>query len=252
MKKIIALLVIIAFAFGCSSESTSSEPKSGQSDSSGDTGKGGSLARFTILNNYLYTVDYGKLNVFSLLNPEEPVFVNAVPVGFDIETLFSYKNYLYIGSKNGMFIYDASSPETPVKLSQVNHFTACDPVIANDSYAFVTLHSNTDCGGNNKNVLQIYDITDVKNPVFISSRNLVNPIGIGLYKDYLFVCDDEVKVFDVSNPKEAKLVYNINKESFDVIVYGDLLVLIGKTGLHQYRLNNDDIKNTEFLSTLSI
>jgi hypothetical protein len=216
-----------------------------------DTGQGGSLARFALYLDYLYVVDDTNLNVFSIIDREEPVQVNTIPIGFNIETLFNYKNYLYIGSRNGMFIYDLNIPEEPSYASDVQHFTACDPVVANDTHAFVTLHTNIGCG-TNINVLEIYDVADVTNPILVSSRNLTRPIGLGLYGDYLFVCDDEVKVFDISNPESSELVTSIDVDSFDVIINNGILVLIGDNGLYQYSLDINDITNINLLSTINI
>ena len=245
MKKLFYILFASVVLFSCDSDSNSNGNDLGSA-----IGQGGSLASFIIAGNYLYTVDDQSLNVFSIIDSENPVKVNDIQIGFRIETLFSYKQYLYIGSQNGMFIYSIENPEEPQYLSGVDHFTACDPVVANYSYAFVTLHSNTDCG-NDINVLEIYDVTDVLTPVLISSRNLTNPIGLALYNDYLFVCDDEVKIFDVSNPEASVLVTTINRDVFDVIIKNNLLILIGKNGLHQYRLDENNIENIVALSTIS-
>lgn len=247
MKKYFTLIIIAIF-FGCDSDSTdmSSSPSSPS-----NSGQGGSLARFTVLNDYLYTVDHQSMNVFNIANPEQPVQVNTVHIGFDIETLFNYKQYLYIGSRNGMYIYSIENPEMPTYLSDVRHFTACDPVVANDNFAFVTLHANIGCG-TNINKLEIYDITDVLNPVLISERNLVKPIGLGLFNNYLFVCDDEVKIFDISDPENSQLVHSINRDAFDVIIQNDLLILIGENGLYQYRLDGNNIQNINQLSQINI
>lgn len=246
MKKIL-LYICIAFAvLACDNDGDSN-----QQSASSDTGKAGSLARFTVVGNYMYTVDYSTLKVFNLNTPENPVLVNTVNIGFDIETLFSYKEYLYIGSNSGMYIYGITSPENPNYISQAQHFTSCDPVVANDTYAYVSLHSETWCG-NNINSLEIYDVTDVSNPVFISSRNLTYPKGIGLYQNYLIVCDDEVKIFDVTNPENSTLAASINREVFDVIVNGDHLILIGDGGLFQYQLDPESIGNIQELSSISI
>ncbi|WP_299365819.1 hypothetical protein [Winogradskyella sp.] len=247
MKKIYTILTFALMLLGCSSDSTSND----SSNSFTETGQGGSLARFSIYLDYLYVVDDSNLNVFSIVNNEQPVLVNTVPIGFNIETLFNYRNYLYIGSRNGMFIYSIANPETPSYLSDVQHFTACDPVVANDTHAFVTLHTNIGCGID-INVLEIYDVTEVTNPILISSRNLVQPIGIGLYGNYLFVCDDEVKVFDVSDPENSNLVTSIDVDAFDVIINSDIIVLIGDNGLYQYSLNNNNINNISHLSTINI
>lgn len=242
MKNILTILSIL-FIISCSKDGNNSGSQEALS------GQGGSLASFTILNDYLYTVDNNSLNVFSIVNTEQPVKVNDVPIGFRIETLFNYKENLYIGSRDGMFIYSVHTPEEPTYLADVQHFTSCDPVIANDTHAFVTLHGGNNCG-NNINILEIYDITDVINPVLVSSRNLTSPIGMGLYEDYLFVCDDEVKIFDVTNPEESVLVTSIDKNVFDVIISNDLLILIGENGLYQYSLDANNIENIQPLSSI--
>lgn len=244
MRKIYSILIIAVLLFNCDSDGTND-------GSFSDTGQGGSLARFALYGDYLYVVDNTNLNVFSIINTQEPVQVNTVPIGFNIETLFSYQNYLYIGSRNGMFIYNVDNVEEPTYVSDVQHFTACDPVVANDTHAFVTLHTNIGCG-TNINVLEIYDVADITNPVLISSRNLARPIGLSLYNNYLFVCDDEVKVFDISDPSDSQLVTSLDINSFDVIINNGILVLIGQNGLYQYSLDPNDITNITPLSTLNI
>ena len=170
---------------------------------------------------------------------------------FNIETLFSYKEFLFIGSRNGMFIYSAANPEEPIFLSEAQHFTSCDPVVANFTHAFVTLNTTNGCG-TGISALQIYNVEDLENPVLISSRNLTRPIGLGLYGNYLIVCDDEVKIFDISDPENAQLVHSINKDTFDVIIRGNLLILVGDNGLFQYSLDENNIQNTTELSTINI
>ncbi|NQX84475.1 MAG: hypothetical protein HRT67_00880 [Flavobacteriaceae bacterium] len=245
MKKLYNILIISILLLGCSSDNSLNNT------SGKENGQGGSLARFSIYLDYLYVVDDSNLNVFSISENENPVLVNVVPIGFNIETLFNYQNYLYIGSRNGMFIYNVNNPETPTYLSDVQHFTACDPVVANSSHAFVTLHADIGCG-TTINVLEIYDVNEVTNPILIASRNLIKPIGLGLYGDYLFVCDDEVKIFDVSNPENSVLVTSINRDAFDIIINNNKLVLIGEHGLYQYSIDSEDINNINHMSTISI
>jgi hypothetical protein len=233
---------------GCDSNSDSGDSAAAFSNS---TGEGGSLARFTIFDDYLYTVDNQDLNVFSIIDNEQPVQVNEIQIGFNIETLFSFKEYLFIGSQNGMFIYSVENPETPEYLSEAQHFTACDPVVANATHAYVTLHSDIGCG-NTLNQLQIYNVQDIENPILLSTRNLTRPIGLGLYNNYLIVCDDEVKIFDISDPENAQLVHNINRDAFDVIIQENILILVGDSGVYQYRLDETNIQNTMELSTINI
>jgi len=243
MKKIFLTVVMFILLLSCSTDSNSI--KGGNSD-----GQGGSLAIFTLKNNYLYSVDFAKLNVFSLLNEKQPVQVNSIQIGFDIETIFSLDDYLFVGSRSAMYIYSIADPEKPVKLSQVQHFTACDPVIANATHSFVTLNSNRFCGNNN-NVLQIYNTTNLSAPVLVHSRNLVAPKGLALYGNYLFVCDDVIKIFNITNPVEPVLAANIDRECFDLIIRGNQLFAIGNSGLYRYELNPSDITDNKFKSLVA-
>lgn len=241
--KYLKFLILFLVLIGCSDD--------GNNDSSPSTdGQGGSLAIFALKNDYLYTVDNQNLNVFSLIDSNQPTKVNTVNVGFNIETLFSNDQYLYIGSRNGMFIYSIENPENPMYLSSAQHFTSCDPVIANETHAFVSLHSNTNCG-NNINVLQVYDIADQANPILIHQRNLTHPKGIGLYHNFLVVCDDDLKIFDIQNPNEPILVKAINKNCFDVIIHGNDLFAIGNQSLSRFTLDQNDITNVVLKSEIT-
>ncbi len=245
MKRYSVLYIVLVLISSCSTDSTSSDSVTS------DQGQGGSLATFAIKGDYLYTVDNEDLNVFNITQTDNPVLVNTVSIGFGIETIFGFKDYLYIGSQDGMFIYDIENPEFPNELSSVQHFTACDPVVANENYAFVTLWSDLGCGGL-VNQLEVYDVTDVVNPVLINIRELTFPKGLGLYGDYLVVCDDEIKIFDVSDPVNSTLVHSIDRLAFDVIIQGDLLIAIGENGVYQYQLDSNNITNTEALSVIDI
>ncbi len=246
MKRYFIFLLITIFILACSNDNDSISFDSGDS-----VGQGGSLAIFTIKGDYLYTVDNEDLNVFNIAQTDNPVLVNTVSIGFGIETIYCFKDYLYIGSRSGMFIYTIENPEFPQILSSVQHMTACDPVVANENFAFVTLWSDLGCGGT-VNQLEVYDVRDVLNPILINVRELTFPKGLGLYENYLIVCDDEIKIFDVSDPINSTLVYSIDKLAFDVIIQGNLLIAIGENGLYQYELDATDITNTTSLSTINI
>jgi hypothetical protein len=227
-------MVLAVIAVACSGDSSES------TGISKDNGVGGSLAIFALRGDYLYTVDQNTLNVFSLVNQTGPVKVNDVNIGFNIETLFSDAGYLYVGSQNGMYIYSIANPENPVFVSEAQHFTACDPVVANSSHAFVTLHSNTNCG-NNINALMVYDLANPAQPQLIHQRSLVAPKGLGLYGNYLAVCDDEIKIFDITNPAEPVLAASINQECFDVIITDNTLFAIAGHAVYRYALNPQNI-----------
>lgn len=242
-KRYLIAVFSILIVFSCS-ESDSSV----SADFSGD-GQGGSLATFTLKGDYLYTVDFFNLSVFNISDVSNPVKVNTIDVGFNIETLFSFKEYLFIGSQDAMYIYDVNNAELPKLLSRSNHFRACDPVVANDTNAYVTLHSNATCGGA-INELKTYNIEDVENPILLNTRGLTQPKGLSLYGDnYLLVCDDSVKIFDITDPNDSKYVDEITTQgAIDIIIRNDHAFIISEFAIEQYQLNSSDITNATQIS----
>src|ERR1044072_4880216 len=102
-------------------------------------GSGGSTARFAISGNYLYTVDNANLKVFDISTANDPVLKNTVPVGFEIETIYPFKDKLFIGSTSAVHIFSINNPEQPQKLSTAispEVIRRCDPVVAKDTVAY--------------------------------------------------------------------------------------------------------------------
>ncbi|HET9434503.1 MAG TPA: hypothetical protein VFO37_12140, partial [Chitinophagaceae bacterium] len=110
--------------------------------SSSPIGAGGSMARFTIMNDRLYTVGLSELSVFNISNTADPSQTNTINVGgWNIETIYPFKDKLFIGSRSGMFIFNVVNADAPAPAGQFEHARSCDPVIADDNYAYVTLRS---------------------------------------------------------------------------------------------------------------
>ena len=59
-------------------------------DSGGVIGTGGSLARFTIVQNNLYAVDNTTLTTIDVSNPTQMILEDQQDVGFGIETIFPF------------------------------------------------------------------------------------------------------------------------------------------------------------------
>jgi hypothetical protein len=235
-NRYILIAYILLFAMACSKDSASS------SDST-DTGsgKGGSMARFTIAGDYLYTVDNQTLKAFSLELPKAPELKDESQIGFGIETISPMGNSLFIGTQNGMYIFDITDPFSPIQISYFQHIYSCDPVVSDGKYAYVTLSSSSRCG-NSTNELQIIDIKDLSHPQLVSSVRLQSPQGLGVDNNVLFVCDDGLKIFDITNPANAKLVNKFNIDAYDVIPLGNKLLVIGPGGFYQYSYNGLRIK----------
>lgn len=221
------------------------------SSNGNNTGLGGSLARYTIVGRYLYTVDANNLNVFDLDAANGPQLVNKQNIGFAIETVFPFKNYLFIGSNSAMYIYSLSNPAQPQQLSETMHINGCDPVVANDTLAFLTIHGGNACGAM-INELQIYDIRNLQQPIWIKSVPMNHPLGLALNQQYLYVCDQEkgLYVVDISNPEMPVIKNTLSGEIFlDVIADANTQTLIAmlKDGIALY-----DMSNPIFLSKLSV
>ncbi|MEL6805112.1 MAG: hypothetical protein AAFO91_15175, partial [Bacteroidota bacterium] len=154
-------------------------------------GIGGSLARFTINNGTLYTVDNSELKTFDLSNPSTPDERGTIQLGWDIETIFPSGNLLFIGSRTGMHILDGTDPLNPVQLSTFDHAQSCDPVFVKGDLAYVTLRSGVDEQWCNTitNRMEIVDISNPSNPVLIETYDLNFPAGLTVTDDLLFLCE---------------------------------------------------------------
>jgi hypothetical protein len=202
----------------------------------GPVGVSGSMARFALVNNFLYTVNNSRLTSFDISNTVAPVQTANQMLGWNIETIFPFKNKLFIGSRTGMFIYDINNPASPLYQGQFNHMQSCDPVIADDHYAYVTLRSGNACG-DLQSRLDVININNVLSPSLLKSYNLKNPYGITKEGNLLFVCDGTagLKMYDAMNPQNLILKTEITGiETFDAIALNGNLLVVAKDGLYQY------------------
>lgn len=211
-----------------------------KSDDSGSTGevsgKGGSLARFTIAGNYLYTVDQSSLHTISLADAEHPQKVGAKELGIYTETIYPYQNTLLLGTETGMFVYDLSNPANPQQVTYFQHIRSCDPVVAQDNYAYVTLNTGNQRCFNGTNELQILDISNLNTPQLVKSISLTKPLGLDIDNDTLYLCDQGIKVFNVASKQTpVQINYFSDIDAQDVIHQPGRIIVIGSDGLHQYK-----------------
>jgi hypothetical protein len=200
------------------------------------TGKGGSLARFTIINDYLYVLSGSDLQLFEIKNPAAPSVWERIRIGWDIETIFPYQDKLFIGGQEGMYIYDNRNPANPIQISRFSHVTSCDPVVVEGNYAYVTLRGGTRCGGRN-NRLEIIDISNIYNPRLIADYPMDGPYGLGIDRGLLFICDGDagLKLFDATDPYNLVPVLSFpDIKTHDVILHNEIAILVGREGLYQY------------------
>ena len=207
------------------------------------TGTGGSLARFQIVDNYLYTVGNYEMAIFNIQNLAEPVLSNTQYAGWNIETMFQAEGYLYLGSTNGMYIYNLVNPSSPEFVSDFTHWEGCDPVVVDGDYAYLTLRGGNLCG-QLESVLEVIDISDKTNPTLAARYNLENPYGLGIKNNMLYVCDGTagLKLFERETSEDLRLVNSLKDiQAKDVIPLEKSLIMIGEKTLYQYEYIENNI-----------
>ncbi len=214
------------------------------------SGQGGSLARFMIVGDYLYCIDLSSLVVFSIADSGKPVYRNRVTIGWDIETIFNKDSLLFIGGMNGMYVYNISDPEKPVHLSQFRHARGCDPVVVDDTIAYVTIRDGSTCGAGT-NQLLVIGVGNVKNPVLLSTYQCSNPYGLAVYNKHIYLCDGSqgLRIYNVKNATTLELKTNMKEiVPHDVIIHNEILYLIANNQVLLYSLT--DLINPILLSTI--
>jgi len=206
----------------------------------------GSMSRFALYQDNLYVVINNQMQVFKLsgLLPER--VVENFPVGFNVETIFSYGDHLFLGTPTGMLIYSVEDPVSPVWKSTITHAQGCDPVVVSDDIAYVTIRSGNACG-QEENELIVIDVSDKVEPKMIETYKMTSPKGLGIDRKTLFVCDDGLKVYDVTDVTtiDEHLIKHFSNgfDGYDVIPYNNVLMMIADDGIHQYDYSNlTDIK----------
>jgi len=235
MKNKILLSMLATFLVGCGGESSSSTSFS----------QGGSMARFAISGNYLYTINKREMNVLDIADASTPKNLNKIHVPFDVETLFAYEDNLYVGSSSGLYIYDKTTPTQPTRISMLRHVQSCDPVVVSEDIAYVTLHTNSSCWqGAGDNRLEIIDVKIPETPTLIKAIDMWEPKGLAVDGENLFICDGSngLKVYQI-NKSDNNDTVNISidlKDSkseidcYDVIANNKILVVSNGKDIRQF------------------
>jgi hypothetical protein len=221
---------------GVTTYNATTTTNTGTSTGSGNTGTGGSTAKFTISKNRLYVIAQQDIKVYNIANAKKLEYKIRVPIGKVIETLFPYGNSLFIGSNMGMFEYDISNPDNPTNPKYVQHVTSCDPVVANDSIAFLTLRTGAGCQGTS-NVLQAYSLAGgLRDNTYLYQVQFTNPYGLALSGKHVYVCDAQYGMGILNITKQLNQSTRVNfKPSgihfFDLIPFNNYLMAQTQSGI---------------------
>ena len=235
LKYILFAAVLLCICWSCSGDLLSPT-----SSTSGNTGKGGSLARFAFVGNYLYVVDDINVKTYNVSKAENPELVGTIRIGWGVETIFAYGKNLFFGSQTGVHLFEIQKDGQPKYVSFYRHFQSCDPVVSDGQYAYSTIRSGVACRTTTPiNELHILDISDIQNPKQVSVVPMTNPIGLTIDGNTLFVCDAGLRILDVSDkkvPREIKYLKDI--DAVDVIGLDKQLIIIGKSSVTQLDYHN--------------
>lgn len=211
---------------------------------------GGSMSRFSIYQDYLYAVIRDQMTIFDL-SPEQPVkATESLYIGWSVETIFSYKQHMYLGTPTGLVIYSVEDPLKPVYTSSIQHVYGCDPVVVENDIAYVTIRSGTSCGQTD-NELIVIDVANPAEPKQLVSYSMVSPKGLGIENNILFLCDDGVQIFRADDPMTImanKLAHYKGMDGYDLIPFHPTLMMIATDGIYQYNYSDlTDIKQISYL-----
>lgn len=235
----------------CSTVSAAASVPATSAAASSPTATNGSTARFSVINNFLYTVGYSNLTAFDITNSFAPSFASTVQVDWHVETIYPLKDKLFVGTNNGMYMYDVmTDPAKPALIGQFTHVRACDPVISDGDYAYVTLNDSSACLGI-QNELQIVNIKDVGNSFLVKAYQLTHPVGLSKDGNNLFVCDGKagLKVYNAADVNSLQLIAQLSDAAdYDVIAENGIAIVVAANGIYQY--DYSDPANIHLISKL--
>ncbi len=212
----------------------------------------GSMARFGLYEDYMYSVINNMLTIFDLSGDTPKKAIESLHIGYDVETIFNYEDKLFMGTPTGLLIYSVENPLAPTHRSFITHIWGCDPVVVENDIAYVTVHAGNNCG-QNFNELIIIDVKDVDHPQPIATYTMTKPKGLGIDNGILFVCDDGLKIFDATDPLTLmgkRLAHYSGMDGYDVIPFNNVLMMIAEDGIYQY--DYSDVNEIKELSMIKI
>ena len=96
---------------------------------------------------------YAGFSIIDVSDPSNPIEVSSDNPDWSY-SIFSDRNYLYVGTESGLYIYDISDPSNPVEIGSIYNF-AVTGIFVLKNYAYLVDWSNS---------LRILNISDPTNP----------------------------------------------------------------------------------------
>ncbi|MDL2256715.1 hypothetical protein LJC06_00755 [Bacteroidales bacterium OttesenSCG-928-I14] len=211
----------------------------------------GSMSRFALKFNHLYTIDGQSMRVYDLNSLEskqrESAIVSTPP---NTERLSYSENKLFLISPGGMNTYLVTNPAQPVNVGETDFINSCNHISVFGDIAYVTSYSGNSCK-QAQSKLTLFDVSDTCEE--IEAYQMSNPRGIEAYGGKLFVCDEGLKVYQTSNTQpiiHKQLLHLKDIRALDVKMLGNILVVTCTKGLLQYKMEADS--RLSLLSTIPV
>lgn len=216
----------------------------------GTNGTGGSYALFAVIDSFLYYIDNQSLITIDISRTDTLITLSTTHIDWTIETLFATEKYLYIGGRGGMYVLDRTNPAFPVLTCTLQHFQAYDPVVVQDTTAYVTLRAGN-WGGTAKDVLLVVNVTDPAKAAIINEIPTITPYGLTVRDTLLYVSNgyNGFSLYSVADPRNIRrIAYWNTPETKDFIWAGKILYTMGFTNIKIYDVS--DPLNPALLSAI--
>jgi hypothetical protein len=87
------------------------------------------------------------------------------------------------------------------------------------------------------------DINNLSTPVLVKTINMAGPKGLDINNDTLVVCDQGLRLFDVSNKSfPNELTYYPGIQAQDVIYHEGRLIVTATEGIFQFRQTQEGLQ----------
>ncbi|MFK7952494.1 MAG: hypothetical protein AB8B73_06580 [Ekhidna sp.] len=240
--KSISIFLATLLLIGCAGES---DGEFSLGDGSG-VSSSGSYSTFTVVDNFLYIVKNDVLETFNIQSGNTSA-IKSEQIGAVVETLFRYDEYLLVGTQTGVLIYDISIRSNPKYVSSYSHQTGCDPVIARNDIAYITVRDGFSCNSRlESNILIVLDISNIKLPQEINQIEMNDPRGLTIVQNKLLVGEGVhgLAQFDITDPQSPILDLRYpDIYANDMITLDSIVIIQNENELLQYQMINDSLRH---------
>jgi hypothetical protein len=232
---------IVHFDFARNIIPRSSVPASFSGNSSGSSG---TINRISNANGHVYVVS--RFNLIAIDESSMSLVSNQAQLANEMETVFPYKDKLFIGTRTSMEIFNLDNPSQPMHDYRFNHENSCDPVLPKNGAAYITLRTGdfAACSGN-VNALQVLDISNINSPKDVYEVSLESPYGMAVIDNKLYIGEGEngLSVFNIDNPLQPTDHFKMDIKAYDILKHPtrtNQLLIAGEDGLTQYTFSEEN------------